>query len=637
MRLKFIGLGVIWLTAIICQSQTQLLLNPGFEPPFVGGVATNWTRNPYGGAGMVCAQDTNNVYGSSSSQKATISNLDSTNGALLLQGFILQPGHVYNASVWMRAAANSQVQFELRNLDNNYEAGATHIVTIGTNWQQILINGGWQAGTNAQFAVNFLSDGTNWVDDASLTDVTSNYLNAPLTNTTGSVPATFFGMHVNKLTTPNNWPPLQQGLIRLWDTGTRWNEIQTNATNFTWTHFDDCTNVILGNNPNCKILYTLGQTPEWAASNTNTPNALDGTNGASSAPANMNDWSNYVLAVATRYKGVIQYYEVWNETDFNGFYSGSITDMVTMTQIAKNVLTNVDPAIQLIGPNITLGGFDWLEQFLLAGGGQYPDIISYHDYPTSRPEDSLAGLVGLRDMLSHYPQVSSLPLWCTEGAPDEGTSDAQNQGIASRCYLFWWSENVVNWNWYAWDLDNVNDTFQVPLSINPPSETPAAGGVAYSNTVNWLVGAQMNSRSIDTNGTWEIELQRQGFPSGYVVWNPETNATFNIPASWNVYQQRDLSNNVTSLTGETSITAGVAPVILDSLPALAITHSPGGTNLVISWPLTASNFVLDQTYNLGATNAWTPAPYPCVTNPTGIQVTVAPLPVSNTFYQLMNP
>jgi hypothetical protein len=635
--MKMILVCFAWLAASAGHAQTQMLLNPGFESPFVSGVATNWTRNPYGGAGMICTEETLDVHSGTSCQKITTSNLVATNGALLYQAFTLLPGHIYNASVWLRAAGNSQVQFELRNVDNYFEAGATHIVAVGTNWQQAVINGGWQSGTNAQFVVSFLSNGANWVGDASLTDVTSNYLDAPLVNTTDSVPATFFGMHINKTTAPHNWPPLQQGLIRLWDTGTRWNQLETNAGVWTWTHFDACTNVILSNNPNCKLLYTLGQTPEWAALNTNTPDASDGTNGASSEPRDMNDWSNYVFTVATRYKGAIQFYEVWNETDYNGFYSGAISNMVTMTQIAKSVLTNVDPTIKLIGPNITLGGFDWLEQFLLEGGGQYPDIISFHDYPTSRPEDSLAGLVGLRDMLSHYPQVSSLPLWCTEGAPDEGASDTQNQGIASRCYSFWWSQNVVNWNWYAWDLTNVNNVFQVPLSINPPSETPAAAGIAYSNTVNWLVGAQMTSRTIDTNGSWAIELQRQAGTTGYIVWNPDSNAVFNIPVNWSVYQQRDLSNHVASLMGVTSITAGVAPVILDSLPSLGITTLSGGTNLIISWPLTASGFVLDQTHTLGAADTWTPVTNQYVTNSAGIQIMVSPEPATNTFYRLIEP
>ncbi len=86
--------------------------------------------------------------------------------------------------------------------------------------------------------------------------------------------------------------------------------------------------------------------------------------------------------------------------------------MVTMAQIAHSVLTNIDPAIKILGPNITLGGLGWLEQFIQAGG-PLPDIVTFHDYMESQPETSLGEIVGLRDMLAHYPQWSALPIWCT--------------------------------------------------------------------------------------------------------------------------------------------------------------------------------------------------------------------------------
>jgi hypothetical protein len=199
-------------------------------------------------------------------------------------------------------------------------------------------------------------------------------------------------------------------------------------------------------------------------------------------------------------------------------------------------------------------------------------------------------------MLSRYPQWSAPPLWCTEGAPVIGGSDLENQGITARAYLFWWWQNVPNWNWYAWELTNVSGSIRVPLSINPPSETPSPAGIAYSNTVNWLLGAQMVSLEIDSNGTWSAGLERMGFTNEHVVWNPDAVANFPVPADWNVFQMRDLSNNATSLNNVTNISANFAPVILDSIPSLAISNS-GGTNVAVVWPASA-NFNLYCATNL---------------------------------------
>jgi hypothetical protein len=82
-----------------------------------------------------------------------------------------------------------------------------------------------------------------------------------------------FGMHIVKMAlAPNDWSPLPQGVMRFWSLPLyQWLGIQTNAGAWNWSYFDACTNAVRSNQPNCKILYTLGQTPAWAALTTNTP------------------------------------------------------------------------------------------------------------------------------------------------------------------------------------------------------------------------------------------------------------------------------------------------------------------------------------------------------------------------------
>jgi Glycosyl hydrolases family 39 len=600
-KLLILTLGVLeWIAACLA-ANAQTLTNAGFETFAPSGIASNWTQQAASGASVVFAQETNNPYSGASCQRAVVSGLNEYNLALLYQPFPIQTGCVYSAGIWLRAAGNSVVQFELRASNGRgFQAAASQVASVGASWQQFVITGGWQFAGTAQFAVNFLSNGTNWIDDATLADVTSNYLYAPLVNTTSSIPQSLFGLHIIKLASaPDDWSPLPQGIIRFWDTNVRWNQLQPNSNTWNWTHFDACTNVVLSNEPGCKILYTLGQTPPWAALNTNTPQAAYGP-GASSEPANMSAWSNYVYSVAARYKGVIEYYEIWNEADAPNFYSGAISNMVTMAQIARNVLTNVDPNIKIVGPAVTLGGLGWLEKYIQAGGPP-PDIVSFHNYMASQPEASLGEIVGLRDVLSRHPQWSSLPVWCTEGAPAEGASDQENMGIAARAYLFWWTQNVQNYCWATWDSTLAN----VQLSLNPPSSTPSPAGIAYSNTANWLVGAQMTDKTIDSNGTWVVELHRLGFSAAHILWNPDVTTNYAIPAGWNVYEQRDLSNNVTSLTGVSNVTVGVAPVILDSVPSLAISLDADHSSLTVAWPGSATGFNLYTTTNLAPAN-WQP-------------------------------
>lgn len=217
-------------------ARAQFLTNADFEYFTPSGIASNWMQQAVSGASILFAQETNNPYSGTSCQRATVSGLTASNAAPFYQPFTFQSGSVYTASVWLRAAVPSPVQFELRGSNvehNSFQSAASHIVTVDTNWQQVLINGGWQNGSYAQFTVSFLTNGTFWIDDAYLADVTSNYLHAPLMNTTSAVPATLFGMHINAFTAPNNWPPLQQGLVRFWtlaSIGTRWKPTPTSLS-----------------------------------------------------------------------------------------------------------------------------------------------------------------------------------------------------------------------------------------------------------------------------------------------------------------------------------------------------------------------------------------------------------------------
>lgn len=601
----------IWLAfLLVCDSapllraQSNFLLNPLVAAPFLtnalGAIATNWTGF-VSSANLACSENTQNVYSGANCQQVSVANFKSNSMAMFYDVFTYQPGSVYQASIWLRASSNVPVQFELRGsntVQRGFQAAASHILTLGTNWTQVTINGGWQNGSFAEFAINFMTNGTYWINDGSLIDVTSNYLYAPFMNTTSAIPQTLFGMHINEFTAPDNWPPLQQGIVRFWDIGIHWNQVETNTNTYTFNIFDSCTNTVRMNNPGVKVIYTLGQTPAWAALTTNTPTAKNGP-GASSPPSDMTYWSNYVQTVATRYKGFIQYYEIWNESDSPSYYTGSIADMVTMAQIAHEVLTNVDPTIKILGPNITLGGLGFLEQYIQAGG-PLPDIVTFHNYMASVPEYSLGEVAGLRDMLSRYPGWSALPIWCTEGAALTNSDAGDDPGIVSRAYLFWWTQNIQNWCWYTWDKGG--EAGYVPLCINPPTEDPAAGGIAYSNTADWLAGAQMANLAVDTNGSWTVALERLGSTTAHVVWNPTNTVNYSIPVNWNAYQMRDTSNNITSLIGVSNTTIGVCPVILDSIPSLLASNSTN-SQLSLLWPAPATGFNLYATTNL-VTPAW---------------------------------
>jgi hypothetical protein len=79
----------------------------------------------------------------------------------------------------------------------------------------------------------------------------------------------------------------------------------------------------------------------------------------------------------------------------------------------------------------------------------------------------------------------------------------------------------------------------------------------------------------------------------------------------------------------------IATIQTPGSPLLRI--DPSGANVVISWPLPATGFVLDQSTTLNSpTTPWTPVAFPYQTNASRISITV-PASIGNKFYRLRNP
>jgi hypothetical protein len=100
------------------------------------------------------------------------------------------------------------------------------------------------------------------------------------------------------------WPAAGFGTLRVWDSETAWVELE--PAKGVW-NFDalDATVAAAQTSGVRDIILELGQTPFWASSQPDFAGDTSGL-GASAPPANIQDWRDYVTAVAQRYKGVIR-------------------------------------------------------------------------------------------------------------------------------------------------------------------------------------------------------------------------------------------------------------------------------------------------------------------------------------------
>jgi hypothetical protein len=114
-------------------------------------------------------------------------------------------------------------------------------------------------------------------------------------------------------------------------------------------------------------------------------------------PNPANPFAGYIYDLATRYKGKIGYYQVWNEPDFpsgdlgagtkdaNGrtrYWTGSVQDYVRLMQVAHTIVKGVDPAAKIATGG--LGYESYLKAIVANGGAKYFDVVDFHAYGTDK-------------------------------------------------------------------------------------------------------------------------------------------------------------------------------------------------------------------------------------------------------------
>ena len=84
----------------------------------------------------------------------------------------------------------------------------------------------------------------------------------------------------------------------------------------------------------------------------------------------------YVSNMVNQLKGTVKYWEVWNEPNF------AITPQAYVDLLKQDypIIKSIDPAAKVLGPAVCGVDLNWYRQFYDAGGGQYCDIVSVHDY-----------------------------------------------------------------------------------------------------------------------------------------------------------------------------------------------------------------------------------------------------------------
>ena len=619
----------------------QLLNNPGFEfdglpaqicdeqgtkyPTNSGLISRNWDSNncwiQHPGTVVAFSLEPGRTGG----QSQTITTNSTTGDAVLSSYVTLSPGNRYTAKIWMRADRATDVQLQLRTWDQPYTAYGSLVARVGTTWQEYTFDGmaPHVAGTvGGGLFVLPLGAAKVWLDDASVvgTPDTTQALNTRST----PLPRNYFGMHVHR---DPAWPAVGQamGSERFWDAvGAQWSSIYRNGpSNPDWTKFDQRLNRAIANG--AEVVMTLGgNVPTWAAAD---PSGSLGCkkydDGDTGFPASDQIWQDWVRAIATRAKGKIKHWEIWNEPYQCGTIDANLPKLVKMVADARTILKQIDPNNVVLSPSFDLGEKVFLERYLQAAKSAYPngeaygDIISVHaydnfvgkylndtvqkDYNRSNSLEKMFDqehlVLNVRSVLARYG-IGNKPIWNTEGgyldaaSSSGGFNDAAGIPFIARHMLLGWAAGLDRNFYYAWDQQGLVVAGARETSANSGVYQPTAVAKSLEQLSKWTVGAIL-SKPDTSSGLYVMKVMR-GPSTSYIVWNPSATTSLTFAPPPQLSKKTDLSGVLSTVSGNTPVSA--SPVLF-SAPSTSITLNVSNVAVWQGWNLKVT---LDATISSGS-------------------------------------
>jgi hypothetical protein len=366
-----------------------------------------------------------------------------------------------------------------------------------------------------------------------------------------------FGMHVPNISLGVE-PGVNYGAIRLWDSGVAWGQVQQGKNKYWWNGFD--ASIANANSQGAEVLYVLGSTPKWAASNKK--QGFYPNKGAASVPK-MSDWKNWVKAVVKRHGDSINAYQIWNEANLKDFWAGTPQQMADLTKAASKIIRKYDPGAKVVSASSTVRLDKAYEKFFPAylkalKKDKWPvDVISIHSYPkgTGTPANRSAYLEKVNKQMKKSKVPASKQLWDTEtnyGIKGPGKTKGKNivgdkaASWVAQTYLEDLVQGVDRTYWYFWDKPTSL------LGITMQDGYP--GAVGYETAYMWMAGSYYSC----TPGKVNICQMGDNVQPAVVTWATSGSGTYTVPANATV--QCDAMNRCSAVNPGDSIVIGNMPL-----------------------------------------------------------------------------
>ena len=123
---------------------------------------------------------------------------------------------------------------------------------------------------------------------------------------------------------------------------------------------------------------------------------------------------DFVKEALTHFKGRIRFWEIWNEPNF----AIKPEDYVALLKELRAIIKAIDPQARVLAPAVCGIQLPWYEAFYKAGGKDFCDILSIHDYEGHESIDPVHWFwkyAALKKLMTAHGDADK-PVWQTERA-----------------------------------------------------------------------------------------------------------------------------------------------------------------------------------------------------------------------------
>lgn len=153
-----------------------------------------------------------------------------------------------------------------------------------------------------------------------------------------------------------------------------WNGIEKSAGHYDWQFWDNLVSLAAQNH--IQLIPYVAYTPAWAA--------RDKKDFWKQPPRDPSLYADFMYTIASRYRGHIRSWEIWNEPDNKDYWMGTADEFATLTIAAAKRIRQADPSAVLVLGGMADGPSDFVRTLIKKHHlDRYVDVVAMHAYPES--------------------------------------------------------------------------------------------------------------------------------------------------------------------------------------------------------------------------------------------------------------